>query len=148
MIGEEKRPAVNGRNDSASPVGLWPFCVALLAFCVLLPFYALATVVLANNPIFEGLAGIAFVTTGISLIACVATYLPDNSEQQRHYHEALQSCRNCDRKMLPYNASLIFTWKCTHCGEDRRRILVKTKIAAKHSGKNKQQPFPFLDPDF
>ncbi len=145
MIGKTKIPDVTGRHDSAIPVGLWPFCVALLALCVLFPLYALSTANL--SPIFAGLGGIASFMA-ISLIICGVVNLAQNAEQRRLYHEALPTCQRCDRKMPPYNASLIFTWKCPHCGEDRRRKSVKTKKAAKQSVKDEEQPLPFLDPDF
>jgi predicted RNA-binding Zn-ribbon protein involved in translation (DUF1610 family) len=146
MIGKTNLPDVTGRHDSASPVGLWPFCVALLALCVLLPFYALAPAKL--SPIFAGLGGIASLAMAISLMRSGVVNLAQDAEQRRLYHEALPTCGRCDRKMPPYIASLIFTWKCPHCGEDRRRKTVKTKIPPSHSVKDKKQPFPSLDPDF
>jgi predicted RNA-binding Zn-ribbon protein involved in translation (DUF1610 family) len=45
-------------------------------------------------------------------------------------------CQNCGREMPPYNAGVVLTWICPHCGESRRSIPSKGK---------KQTP---VDPDF
>jgi predicted RNA-binding Zn-ribbon protein involved in translation (DUF1610 family) len=52
------------------------------------------------------------------------------------HRESWPICQNCSRQLPPYNAGVVITWICPHCGESRRRSAVKGK---------KQTP---VDPDF
>ena len=45
-------------------------------------------------------------------------------------------CQDCGREMPPYNAGVVITWICPHCGQSRR-----------HSPGKGKKPAPF-DPDF
>ncbi len=58
----------------------------------------------------------------------------DNASES--YRDSWPVCRACGREMPPYNAGVVITWICPHCGESRRQSLSKGK---------KQTP---LDPDF
>ncbi len=53
------------------------------------------------------------------------------------YRDSWPVCQNCGKEMPPYNAGVVMTWICPHCGDSRR-----------HSpGKGGKKPAPF-DPDF
>ncbi len=58
----------------------------------------------------------------------------DNASES--YRETSPLCRNCGREMPPYNAGVVITWICPHCGESRRQSPSKGK---KHTS---------FDPDF
>jgi hypothetical protein len=55
-------------------------------------------------------------------------------------------CPHCDQPIPRFDPSLIFTWKCPHCGANPRHKSAKSKTLAKHAVEDGKQPS--LDPDF
>ena len=80
-----------------------------------------------------------FLLVLISLACLIHTQHRVGAERDRaseSYRDSWPVCRNCGREMPAYNAGVVITWICPHCGESRRQIPSKGK---------KQTP---VDPDF
>ena len=97
---------------------------------------------------FESGSVLAWVTP-IALLACICLAIV-HAHRPRvvAYRCALPArapwphCANCDKPVLPYDRSIIITWKCPFCGVNRLRKKTRQQL----SGKDKNHAL--FDPDF
>jgi hypothetical protein len=59
---------------------------------------------------------------GLSVVAALISVKPPGQ------HNGWPVCPHCERRTLPYDSSLIVTWKCCHCEKDPHKKAGQTTV--------------------
>jgi predicted RNA-binding Zn-ribbon protein involved in translation (DUF1610 family) len=117
-------------------VGRYLVRIGRLLLLPLLPvLYVLVLLFRHDYPRVEYAAGLVLLADLI-VIWLLSRFAAEWYDNQQNWENPKQVCPHCGIPLLPYDATVVATWTCPHCGKRRLHKSVK----------NTEEPF--LDKDF